>query len=84
MARDLHDSSGQTLTALKLSIGLLQKELANDERMSKELTGIALLADEALQEIRTTSYLLHPPMLDEAGFTSAARWYIEGSPGVAG
>ncbi len=78
VARDLHDSSGQTLTALKLSIGLLQKELANDERMSKELTGIALLADEALQEIRTTSYLLHPPMLDEAGFTSAARWYIEG------
>ena len=78
VARDLHDSSGQTLTALKLSIGLLQKELANDERISEELTGIALLADEALQEIRTTSYLLHPPMLDEAGFTSAAQWYVEG------
>jgi Histidine kinase-, DNA gyrase B-, and HSP90-like ATPase len=46
--------------------------------MSDELTGIALLADEALQEIRTTSYLLHPPMLDEAGFTSAAQWYAEG------
>ena len=78
VARDLHDSSGQTLTALKLSVGLLQKELANDERISEELTGIALLADEALQEIRTTSYLLHPPMLDEAGFTSAAQWYVEG------
>ena len=78
VARDLHDSSGQTLTALKLAIGLLQKKLANDERISGELTGIALLADEALQEIRTTSYLLHPPMLDEAGFTSAARWYLEG------
>ena len=78
VARDLHDSSGQTLTGLKLSIGLLQKKLANDERMSEELTGIALLADEALQEIRTTSYLLHPPMLDEAGFTSAAQWYVEG------
>ena len=78
VARDLHDSSGQTLTALKLSVGLLQKKLANDERISEELTGIALLADEALQEIRTTSYLLHPPMLDEAGFTSAAQWYVEG------
>lgn len=78
VARDLHDSSGQTLTALKLSVGLLQKELANDKRISEELTGIAHLADEALQEIRTTSYLLHPPMLDEAGFTSAARWYVEG------
>jgi hypothetical protein len=78
VARDLHDSSGQTLTALKLSVVLLQKKLANGERMSDELTGIALLADEALQEIRTTSYLLHPPMLDEAGFTSAAQWYVEG------
>ena len=78
VARDLHDSSGQTLTALKLSVGLLQKMLAKDERISEELTGIALLADEALQEIRTTSYLLHPPMLDEAGFTSAAQWYVEG------
>ena len=78
VARDLHDSSGQTLTALKLSVGLLQKKLAKDERISEELTGIALLADEALQEIRTTSYLLHPPMLDEAGFTSAAQWYVEG------
>jgi Histidine kinase/Histidine kinase-, DNA gyrase B-, and HSP90-like ATPase len=78
VARDLHDSSGQTLTALKLSVGLLQKKLANGERVSDELTGIALLADEALQEIRTTSYLLHPPMLDEAGFTSAAQWFVEG------
>jgi len=78
VARDLHDSSGQTLTALKLSVGLLQKKLANGERMGEELTSIARLADEALQEIRTTSYLLHPPMLDEAGFTSAAQWYLEG------
>jgi signal transduction histidine kinase len=36
------------------------------------------LADEALREIRTTSYLLHPPLLDEAGFASAARWFVEG------
>ena len=78
VARDLHDSSGQTLTALKLSVGLAAKNDSEGERISEELTGIALLADEALQEIRTTSYLLHPPMLDEAGFTSAARWYVEG------
>jgi|HubBroStandDraft_4_1064222.scaffolds.fasta_scaffold59433_1 hypothetical protein len=78
VARDLHDSTGQTLTALKISVALLQKRLDNDERIREELSGIALLADEALQEIRTTSYLLHPPMLDEAGFTSAAQWYIEG------
>ena len=78
VARDLHDSTGQTLTALKLSVALLRQRLENDERTRKELSDIALLADQALQEIRTTSYLLHPPLLDEAGFASAARWYVEG------
>jgi two-component system NarL family sensor kinase len=78
VARDLHDSTGQTLTALKISVALLQRKLDNDERTCVELSGIARLADEALQEIRTTSYLLHPPMLDEAGFTSAAQWYVAG------
>jgi signal transduction histidine kinase len=78
VARDLHDSTGQTLTALKMSVALLQRKLNNDEQTSTELRVIARLADEALQEIRTTSYLLHPPLLDEAGFTSAAQWYIEG------
>ncbi len=78
VARDLHDSSGQTLTALKLSVELLQKRLPNNKVISGELTGIALLANEALQEIRTTSYLLHPPLLEEVGFTSAAQWYVEG------
>ena len=78
VARDLHDSAGQTLTALKISVALLQRKLENDKRTCDELSGIARLADEALQEIRTTSYLLHPPMLDEAGFASAAQWYVEG------
>ena len=78
VARDLHDSTGQTLTALKISVALLRRRLDNDERIREELSEIALLADQALQEIRTTSYLLHPPMLDEAGFTSAAKWYVEG------
>jgi two-component system NarL family sensor kinase len=78
IARDLHDSAGQTLTALKISVALLQRKLENDKRTCDEVAGIARLADEALQEIRTTSYLLHPPMLDETGFSSAAQWYIEG------
>ena len=78
MARDLHDSTGQTLTALKISVALLRRKLDNDERIREELSEITLLADQALQEIRTTSYLLHPPLLDEAGFSSAAQWYVEG------
>jgi signal transduction histidine kinase len=78
VARDLHDSTGQTLTALKISVALLQRKLEDDKQTCDELSGIARLADEALQEIRTTSYLLHPPMLDETGFASAAQWYVEG------
>ena len=76
VARDLHDSTGQTLTALKISVALLRQKLEDDERIREELSEIALLADQALQEIRTTSYLLHPPLLDEAGFISAAQWYV--------
>ncbi len=80
VARDLHDSTGQTLTALKICVSLLQRKLekAEDEEIYGEISGIARLVDEALQEIRTTSYLLHPPMLDESGFTSAAQWFVAG------
>jgi two-component system NarL family sensor kinase len=78
VARDLHDSTGQTLTALKISVVLLQRKLQSDQLACDELSGIANLADQALQEIRTTSYLLHPPLLDEAGFASAAQWYVDG------
>ena len=78
VARDLHDSTGQTLTALKICVDLLQRKLDKKQEIYSEISSIARLVDEALQEVRTTSYLLHPPMLDEAGFTSAAQWYITG------
>jgi signal transduction histidine kinase len=80
VARDLHDSTGQTLTALKICVSLLQRKLEKDDdrKTYDEVSGIARLVDEALQEIRTTSYLLHPPMLDESGFTSAAQWFVAG------
>jgi len=78
VARDLHDSTGQTLTALLLSVATLQKQFENDQSTSDALGDIAGIANQALQEIRTTSYLLHPPLLDEVGLASAARWYVEG------
>jgi signal transduction histidine kinase len=78
VARDLHDSTGQTLTALKMSLTVLEEKLEQNQCTSGVLSEIAALADQALQEIRTTSYLLHPPLLDEAGFTSAAQWYVDG------
>lgn len=78
VARDLHDSTGQTLTALKMSVATLEEKLKHNQCTSDVLSEIAGLADQALQEIRTTSYLLHPPLLDEAGFNSAAQWYVDG------
>ena len=78
IARDLHDTTGQTLAALKMTLVLLERVGANVPKISQLVVDLDALADEALQAIRTTSYLLHPPLLDEAGITSAARWFVEG------
>jgi signal transduction histidine kinase len=78
VARDLHDSTGQTLAALKMGIAVLEERLKQNQCTSDVLSEIAALVDQAIQEIRTTSYLLHPPLLDEAGFNSAAQWYVDG------
>jgi len=77
IARDLHDTTGQTLSALKLSLASLHNVVGNVPTTQALFEDIDALADQALKEIRTTSHLLHPPLLDEAGFASAARWYSE-------
>ena len=78
VARDLHDSTGQTLTALKMGLAVLEEKIKQNQCTTDTLSELAALVDQALQEIRTTSYLLHPPLLDEAGFNSAAQWYVDG------
>jgi signal transduction histidine kinase len=82
IARDLHDSAGQTLAAIKMSLAMLKQaqdgSSAENVRTDKLFNDLSALTDEALKEIRTTSYLLHPPLLDEAGFCSAARWFVAG------
>jgi signal transduction histidine kinase len=80
IARDLHDSAGQTLAAIKMSLAMLEQAEPSSEasKVQKLFEDLKALADEALKEIRTTSYLLHPPLLDEAGFASAARWFAQG------
>jgi signal transduction histidine kinase len=78
IARDLHDTTGQTLAALKMTLALLDRVGATVPEIPQLVAEINALADDALQEIRTTSYLLHPPLLDEAGIVSAARWFVEG------
>jgi len=78
IARDLHDSTGQTLAALRMTLAGLERWVGSVPEASPLLREADHLSNQALQEIRTTSYLLHPPLLDEAGFASAAQWYVEG------
>jgi PAS domain S-box-containing protein len=79
IARDLHDSTGQDLVALKLSLGQLRASLPSSSRKARELASeCQALADQCVREVRTLSYVLHPPMLDEAGLEEAIRQYVEG------
>lgn len=76
IARELHDSTGQYLAAIKMNLARLdQSEGANAKKVLAESNQ---MLDTCLAEIRTMSYLLHPPMLDESGLASAATWYVEG------
>ncbi|HEX3738088.1 MAG TPA: PAS domain S-box protein [Terriglobales bacterium] len=79
IARELHDSAGQTLTVLGMSLAQFAQKTG---RKAPELAGDAEQIQETVQqlhrEIRTTSYLLHPPLLDESGLYSAISWYVQG------
>ena len=75
IARELHDSLGQDLTAAKISLDMLAQESITD---SNHLKDARKLVDQSISDTRTLSHLLHPPLLDEAGFISAAKWYVEG------
>src|SRR2546427_4631377 len=77
-ARELHDSVGQLLVGVTMNLSLLQQQVETDSSDGKLLAEGVRLTTEALREIRTISYLLHPPMLDEVGLVSAVRWYAAG------
>ncbi|HZR67233.1 MAG TPA: CHASE3 domain-containing protein [Terriglobales bacterium] len=72
LSRELHDSIGQYLAAAKMILSGLRSNQA-DPRYQECIN----LIDQSMKEIRTLSHLLHPPGLDEAGFSAAARWYLE-------
>jgi signal transduction histidine kinase len=79
IARELHDSVGQLLTALAMNISVVQTEahrLSPDS--AKRVEDNASLIEQLSTEIRTMSHLLHPPLLDEIGLSSALEWYVEG------
>ena len=73
-SRELHDSLGQYLAAVKMNLDMFSKTQPGNKLLSEA----AQLLDQSIAETRTISHLLHPPLLDEAGFSSAARWYLDG------
>lgn len=79
IARELHDSAGQTLAVLGLSLAqLVDKAEVIAPELAKKGKEIEEVVQQLHREIRTTSYLLHPPLLDEAGLASALSWYVQG------
>ena len=79
IARELHDSAGQTLTVLGIGLAqLVQKTGRNAPELANEAEQIQETVQQLHREIRTTSYLLHPPLLDENGLYSAISWYVQG------
>jgi signal transduction histidine kinase len=73
-SRELHDSLGQYLAGAKMNLDSLAHTLPDNT----VIADCSDLLEHAIKETRTISHLLHPPLLDEAGFASAARWYVEG------
>jgi PAS domain S-box-containing protein len=79
IARDLHDSMAQNLIALATSLDQLRGSIPSLTGKSRNLISEAIeLADQCIREARTLSYVLHPPMLDEAGLEDAIRHYVKG------
>jgi len=79
IATDLHDSTGQDLVALATTLSQLHAAVPSSSRKLRKLASqCQALADQCIREVRTLSYLLHPPMLDEAGVEDAIRHYAGG------
>ena len=78
IARELHDSAGQTLTALDLQLARISEAAKENPAIAKEMQNAEELVQHLARELRTTSYLLHPPLLDETGISSALSWYVRG------
>lgn len=74
IGRDLHDSLGQYLAALKMKL----ETMARRSPQNADLADSVRLVDDSIKEVRTLSYLLHPPLLEESGLQSAVQWYLDG------
>jgi len=77
-ARELHDSVGQVLAALGMNLSTVRSDIERLTNTANVLNESETLIQAMSREVRTISYLLHPPLLDEAGLSSAIRWFIDG------
>jgi signal transduction histidine kinase len=78
IARELHDGVGQYLAAMKMSFDVAVAEDEDPETVREALTDCRKVLERCTMEVRTMSHLLHPPLLEEMGLATAARWYVEG------
>ena len=77
IARELHDGLGQELVALEMILAQIPKQNSVDARDQAAEEASEIVA-RAIQQVRSMSHLLHPPMLDEVGLLSAVQWYLDG------
>lgn len=79
IGRDLHDSLGQYLAVLKMKLDSVAAYLGSvDTAAAQDVAQCIRLTDDSIKEVRTVSYLLYPPMLEEMGLKSAIPWYLDG------
>lgn len=79
IARELHDNSGQSLAAIAMNLTRIEHQLADAPRKVLDLVeDTSVLAEQTSREIRTLSYLLHPPLLEESGLVPAIHWFAKG------
>jgi len=78
IARELHDSAGQVVAALGMSLANLNRYVGHNPIIGKAVEDSQDMVQQLTREIRTMSYLLHPPLLDENGLSGAISWYIQG------
>src|SRR6202011_3470859 len=78
IARELHDGLGQELTVAKMVLDKMVMQKSSLPQTPETWIQASSIVDRAIQQVRTMSHLLHPPLLDEVGLLSALAWYVEG------
>jgi signal transduction histidine kinase len=78
VARELHDGLGQDLTAAKMMLAAMVQPNQPVESNEHAIAEVLAMMHSAIEQVRTMSHLLHPPLLDEMGLLAALRWYTDG------